>query len=106
LFTIMIPFDCYYTVCPKRFCLNVIASLIVNIKPRSQIINFLLNRCNPFCGKASSEYHLKVTQLLRVESPFLKKNDISLTQRTIFNQLFQKNGYTPLKLSYAAIVIS
>jgi hypothetical protein len=69
----MIPFDCYYTVYPKRFCLDVIASLVINIKLQSQIINFFVNRCNPFCGKASSEYHLKVTQLLRVESPNLQK---------------------------------
>jgi len=37
----MIPFDCYYTVCPKRFCLDVIASLLVNIKLQSQLINFI-----------------------------------------------------------------
>lgn len=32
LFIIMIFFDCYYIVCLKWFCLNVIVSLIVNIK--------------------------------------------------------------------------
>tara|TARA_B100000929_G_scaffold255487_1_gene217258 strand:+ start:194 stop:394 length:201 start_codon:yes stop_codon:yes gene_type:complete len=48
-----------------------------------------MNRCNPFCGKASSEYHLKVTQLLRHESPIFKKMGFSFAQCTFFSQLLQ-----------------